>query len=120
MTAAIPAEPPHPFATLIPDRAPKFKTHRGVGQAKNAIISKLYGGRARHDMVIYKLADGEYQPWVTITAGQTRADVPELAPPPKPKAQLKWEIQGLIEREQRYLKQAEAVAAEHRELEAQR
>ncbi len=115
---AIPAAEPHPFATLVPDRRPQFKTHKGVGQAKNAIINKLRGGAARHDMVIYQLQDGEYRPWVTIRAGQKRDEVPELAPKPPPRSQVEWEIRSLLEREQYHLGQAEQAAAKRRELEA--
>lgn len=118
--ASIAAPDAAPFATHIPDRRPQFKTHRGVGQAKNAVIGKLHGGIARHAMVIYRLDGGEYQPWVTIAQGQTRADIPELAPPPKPKWQLEWEIRGLVEKERRYLEEAAAAAEQRRELEATR
>jgi hypothetical protein len=116
--AAVPAAPPHQFATLIPDRRPKFKTHKGVGQAKNAIIMKLYGGSARHDMVIYQLEDGEYRPWIHIARGQVREDVPELAPPAKPKSHVEMEIRQLVEQERRLLAQAASVAEQRRELEA--
>ena len=115
---AIPAAAPHPFATHIPDRRPQFKTHKGAGQAKNAVINKLQGRAARHVMVIYRLQEGEYQPWVRIGCGQKREDVPELAPPPKPRSHVEWEIRGLMEQEQYYLRQAEAAAAKRRELEA--
>lgn len=118
MTDPIPAAPPHAFATHIPDRRPQFKTHKGVGQAKNAIINKLRGGAARHGMTIYKLDDGEYQSWLRIEAGQKRDEVPELAPKPPPRSHVEWEIRRLIEREQYHLAQAQAVAAKRRELEA--
>jgi hypothetical protein len=116
--AAIPAAPPHPYATHIPDRRPIFRTHKGVGQAKNAIIGKLRGGRARHGMTIYRLEGGEYQPWVQIEPGQNREEIPELAPKPQPRSHVLLEIRSLAEREQYYLKQAEQAAARRRELEA--
>lgn len=109
----------HGYATHIPDRRPVFKTHKGVGQAKNAVINKMYGG-ARFDMVIYRLEGGEYRPLIQIDAGQKRDEIPELAPKPKPRSHVAWEIQSLVEQEQRYLKLAEAAAAERRELEAAR
>lgn len=115
---AIPVAPAHGYATHIPDRRPQFKTHKGVDQAKNAVINKLRGGAARHGMTIYKLDGGEYRPWVRIEAGQKRDEVPELAPKPPPRSHVEWEIRGLIEREQYHLAQAEAVAAKRRELEA--
>jgi len=117
---AIPAVAPHDYATHIPDRRPMFKTHKGVGQAKNAIINKLYGGAARHGMVIYRLEDGEYRPWVRIGAGQKRDEVPELAPKPPPRSHVEWEIRSLAERERYYLEQAEQAASKRRELEAAR
>lgn len=111
--------PVHEYATHIPDRRPAFKTHKGVGQAKNAVINKMYGG-ARYDMVIYRLEDGEYRPWLHIAVGQERDEIPELAPKPKPRSHVAWEIQSLLKQERRYLKLAEAVAAKRRELEAAR
>lgn len=121
MTAptAVPA-PVHEYATHIPDRRPQFKTHKAIGLAKNAVINKLRGERARHDMTIYKLADGEYRPWLHIHTGQKREDFPELAPKPPPRSAVAWAIQSLKEREQFHLAQAEAAAAKRRELEASR
>lgn len=120
MTAptTVPA-PVHEYATHIPDRRPAFKTHRGVGQAKNAVINKMQSC-SRYDMVIYRLESGEYRPWLHIKAGQKRDEIPELAPKPKPRSHVAWEIQSLAEQEQRYLKLAEAAAAKRRELEAAR
>lgn len=121
MTAptAVPA-PVHEYATHIPNRRPQFKTHKAIGLAKNAVINKLRGDRARHDMTIYKLVDGEYRPWLHIHAGQKRDDFPELAPKPTPRSHVAWEIRSLIEREKFHLAQAEAAAAKRRELEAAR
>lgn len=115
---AIPAAPPHPFATLIPDRRPQFKTHKGVGQAKNAVIMKLYGGSALYDITIYRLEDSEYRPWIQIARGQTREDIPELAPPAKPRSHVEMEIRQLAEQEQWYLKQAALLAEQRRGMEA--
>lgn len=120
MTAptAVPA-PVHEYATHIPDRRPVFKPHKTVGQAKNAVINKMHGG-ARHDMVIYRLEDGEYRPWLRIGAGQKREDIPELAPPPRRRVHVQMEILSLIEQERYHLRQADAAAARRRELEAAR
>lgn len=117
--APIAAAAPHAFATHIPDRRPQFKTHKGIGQAKNAVINKMHGG-ARYDMAIYRLENGEYRPWLHISAGQKRDEIPELAPKPRPRSHVAWEIRSLAEQEQRYLKLAEAAAAKRRELEAAR
>lgn len=119
-TPAIPAGPTHEFATLIPDRRPQFKTHKAVGLAKNAVINKLRGDCARHDMTIYKLADGEYQPWLHIHTGQRREDFPELAPKPPPRSHVLMEIRLLAEQEQYHRRRAEEAAAKRRELEAAR
>lgn len=118
MTAlsAVPA-PVHNYATHIPNRRPQFKTHKGVGQAKNAVIQKLRNDVARCDMTIYRLDGGKYVPWLRIESGQKRDEVPELAPKPKPRSHVAWEIRSLAEQEQRYLKLAEAAAAKRRELE---
>lgn len=117
VTASIPAAPAHPFATNIPNRSPRFKTHKGIGQAKNAVIQKLHGGKARHDMTIFRLENGHYLPLITIHAGQTRDDIPELATPPKPRSHIRWEISSLIEREQYHRQQAEQCAEQRRALE---
>lgn len=118
--AAIPAAPPHAYATDIPDRRPRFKTHKGIGQAKNAVINKLRGGRARHEMVIYRLEGGEYQPWLRIEPGQRREEIPELAPKPPPRSHVLLQIRSLEERERFHLEQAKQAAAKRRELEAAR
>jgi len=118
-TPAIPAALPHAYATDIPDRRPQFKTHKGIGQAKNAIVNKLHGGRARHGMTIYRLEGGEYRPWLRIEAGQRREEVSELAPKPPPRSHVLREIRSLTEQERYHLRQAEAAAA-RRELEAVR
>lgn len=118
--AAIPAAPPRPYATDIPDRRPMFKTHAGIGQAKNAVINKLRAGRARHSMTIYRLEGGEYRPLVRIEAGQRREEVPELAPKPPPRSHVLMEIRSLLEQEQYHLRQAEQAAAKRRELEGAR
>lgn len=97
-----------------------FKTHRGVGQAKDAVINKLYGGRARYEMVMYRLQDGKYQPWLRIEPGQRREEVPELAPKPPPRSHVLMEIRSLAERERYHLEQAEQAAVRRRELEAVR
>lgn len=119
MTAppSILAAPIHEYATHIPNRRPQFKTHKGIGQAKNAVIHKMHGG-ARHDMTIYRLQDGEYRPWLTIQAGQKRDEIPELAPKPPPRSHVVMEIRSLVEQEQYHLRQAEAAAARRLELEA--
>lgn len=117
---AIPAAPPHAYATDIPDRRPQFKTHKGIGQAKNAVVNKLRGGRARHGMIIYRLEGGEYLPWLRIEAGQRREEIPELAPKPPPRSHILMEIRSLAEQEQYHLRQAEQAATKRRELEAAR
>lgn len=116
--ASVAAAPPHPFATNIPSRSPRFKAHRGIGQAKNAVIQKLRDGKAPCDMTIFRLEDGHYLPLITIHAGQTRDDIPELATPPKPRSHIRWEISSLIEREQYHRQQAEQCAEQRRALEA--
>lgn len=121
MTAlpAVPA-PVHEFATLIPDRRPQFKTHKAIGLAKNAVINKLRGDRARCDMTIYRLEDGEYRPWLHIHSGQKRKDFPELAPKPPPRSHIAMEIRSLLEQERYHLAQAATIAERRRELEAAR
>lgn len=117
---AVPAAPPHAYATHIPDRRPMFKTHKSVGQAKCAVINKLRGGRARHGMTIYQFEGGQYLPWLRIEPGQRREDIPELAPKPPPRSHVLEEIRSLAERERYHLKQAERAAERRRELEAVR
>lgn len=108
---AVEVRPPDPYATHIPDRRPEFKTHRGLGQAKNALLNKHYG-KFPHDMVIYRLNDsGQYEPWLKVSAGTTRMDYEDLKPKPTPKRQIQYRIAW----KQRMLEQFPAEEAKIRE-----
>lgn len=114
---SIPAAPTHEYATHIPDRRPMFKTHKGAGQAKNAVLQKMHDG-ARSDMVVYRLEDGEYRIWLHILAGQKRDEIPELAPKPPPRSHVLMEIRSLVEQERYHLAVAATLAEKRRKLEA--
>lgn len=97
MSAPVKATPVDPYATYIPGRNQKFKTHRTLGQAKAAL--SLYLVRDSHrgsrgwtehgddgyysaSMTVYRLDPdgGEYKPWITIAKADRRSKHPELMP----------------------------------------
>lgn len=82
-----------PYATSIPDRKPRFKGHRTLGQVKAAVGMRMIvdrpvtryarpvNGTFNEHMTVYKLdQDGNYVPWIEIRKGSRRSDHPELMP----------------------------------------
>lgn len=95
---AIPVPQPDPYATTIPSRDPAFKTHRNLGQAKNAVLymDRRNGHFFNQDMIIHRLEEGFYRPWIEIDHGTSRNDYPELAEKSEPRVQLERRYDELV------------------------
>lgn len=112
------AKPIDPYATYIPSRRPEFKTHSIFSHAKLALINKsgVYStsGKFTEDCVLYCLSGGEwYVPIITVTAGSSREDYPDLAKKPPAKSQLALQLEMARRRALSYTAEAEKARNEY-------
>jgi len=92
----IPAPVVAEYATYIPVRDPKIKTHKTIAHAKNALnnTQNIYGRNDgyRCDATLYQLSGDWYLPVLEVKAGTSREDYPELAKKPPSKRHRQQEL----------------------------
>jgi hypothetical protein len=68
-----------PYLTIIPDRAPRQKSHASLGQAKKAVLNRLSIEGLSTDIRVYKWADSGWQLLWEIKKGTLREEMPWMS-----------------------------------------
>jgi hypothetical protein len=65
-----------PYLTIIPDRAPRQKSHASLGQAKKAVLFRLGLEGLSIDVRVYKWTSGGWDLLWEIKKGTLREEMP--------------------------------------------
>jgi hypothetical protein len=67
-----------PYATIIPDRVPRQKTHADLGQTKKAVLFRLRDEVLSTPVKVYKWTDAGWELLWDIPQGTARGEMPWL------------------------------------------
>jgi len=65
-----------PFATIVPDRIPRQKSHANLGQAKKAVLFRLRNESLATPVKVYKWTDSGWELMWDIPEGTPREGMP--------------------------------------------